>query len=79
MKNWMFVLALGATMVVATSCNKDEEGNYVCTCKDADGNVESTTAFEDANLIDAEDACSDKEDQLNDNPLDPEIYICTLR
>lgn len=79
MKNWMLVLGVTATMIFAASCNKDEEGNYVCTCKDADGNVENTTSYEDANLVDAQDACSDQEDAMNDNPLDPEVYICTLR
>lgn len=78
MKNWMLFLGLATTVVFATSCNKDENGDYVCVCKDASGDIQSSTAFENANLIDSQDACSDKEGQLNDNPLDPKTYICKI-
>ncbi len=78
MKNWMMILGVATIMIVATSCNKDENGDYVCTCKDSTGAVESTTPFENANLIDSQDACSDQEDQLNDRPLDTETYICRI-
>lgn len=78
MKNWMLVLGVITTMVVTSSCNKDENGDYVCTCRDSAGDVESTTPFENASLVDSQDACSDKEDQLNDNPLATDTYICRI-
>lgn len=78
MKRWILMLGVASTMMFAASCDKDENGDYVCTCRDQDGNVESSTPFVDANLIDAQDACSDKEDQLNDRPLDSNTYICKI-
>ncbi len=78
MKNWILVLGIASTMVFAASCNKDENGDYVCTCKNQDGDVESSTAIVNQNLINAQGACSDKEDQLNDRPLDTNTYICTI-
>ncbi len=78
MKTWIMILGVASTMMFATSCDKDENGDYVCTCKDQDGVVESSTAIVNQNLIDAQDACSDKEDQLNDRPLDSNTYICKI-
>ena len=78
MKNWMLMIAVASTLVFAASCNKDENGDYVCTCRDSAGDVKSSKPFENANLVDAQDACSDSEDQLNDAPLDPETYICRI-
>ena len=78
MKSLILILGIATTMIVATSCNKDENGDYVCTCRNSGGDVESSTPFVNANLIDAQDACSDKEDQLNDNPLDSDTYICKI-
>lgn len=78
MKSWILILGVATTMIVATSCNKDENGDYVCTCRKSNGDVANTTPFVNANLIDAQDACSDKESQLNDNPLDSETYICKI-
>lgn len=72
------ILGVASTMMFATSCDKDENGDYICTCKDQDGVTESSTAIVNQNLINAQDACSDKEDQLNDRPLDTNTYICTI-
>jgi hypothetical protein len=78
MKNCMLVFGITSTMVFAASCNKDENGDYVCTCKNQDGDIESSTAIVNQNLINAQGAYSDKEDQLNDRPLDPDTYICRI-
>ncbi len=78
MKNWMMMLGVATVMIFATSCDKDENGDYVCTCKNQDGDIESSTAIVNQNLINARGACSDKEEQLNDRPLDTNTYICTI-
>lgn len=77
MKTWMLILGVSATMMFATSCNKDENGDYVCVCKDSNGNDETRTPFVDQSLINAQGGCADREDQLNDN-VTGTTYVCNI-
>ncbi|CAN5197972.1 hypothetical protein BH09BAC1_BH09BAC1_00180 [soil metagenome] len=77
MKNWMLILGISATMIFAASCNKDENGDYVCVCSDSSGNNETRTSFVDRSLVEAQKGCSTREDQLNDNIFNV-TYTCHI-
>lgn len=78
MKTWILILGVSATMVVAASCNKEETGDYICTCRDSNGIIADDLTIRDVSKDEAEDACSVKQDNMNDNIFDPEIYICRI-
>ena len=73
------ILMLGVlAMISFAACDKEDDQDYICTCKDSSGDIESTTTIEDTNRTNADDACEERESDLNDNPFSTEVYICTL-
>lgn len=73
MKTIALILGVGAA-ISFSSCKKE----YVCTCRDSDGDIAEVTEYDDTRLVDAKDACEDTEDRLNDNIFSSDTYICTL-
>lgn len=78
MKNTILTMAVATVLVLASACNKEKDGDHICTCRDTDGNIESTTPFRNVTLSEARDGCSTIEDNLNDQLFNPNVYICRI-